>query len=59
MVIYKASKVFRAAERSTESSPLLFGVETVLWSTKAGRVGSGTGGRWTIFYGEVIQVRGR
>ena len=34
-------RVFRATEGSTESVPLVFGVETVLWSTAAKK-----GGEW-------------
>ena len=32
-------KVFRAAEGSTESVPLVFGVETVLWPTASKKGG--------------------
>ena len=34
-------RVFRATEGSTESVPLVFGVETVLWPTAAKK-----GGKW-------------
>ena len=34
-------RVFRATEGSTESVPLVFGIETVLWPTAAKK-----GGKW-------------
>ena len=39
--------MYRATERSTESVPLVFGVETVLWPTAAKK-----GGKW---YREVVE----
>ena len=42
-------RVFRAAEGSTESVPLVFGIETVLWPTAAKK-----GGKW---YGESLKRR--
>ena len=52
--------VFRAKEGSTETSPLLSGVGTVLWPTQAKKAGKWyrgdrQSGRW--LHGEVAQGR--
>ena len=41
LLIVDDLRVFRATEGSTESVPLVFGVETVLWPTAAKK-----GGKW-------------
>ena len=54
-------RVFGATEGSTESAPLVFGVETVLWPTAAKEgweVVSGSRRSGGMFHDEVAQGRG-